>query len=160
MLCPVLSCMREFKIPRRLRPRKCCLKSEFAFFQSLLRLFQFPYFVKCKRTTSGGEFLPIICKFRKRKKLSSSLLLFLYKTWNYILIAIFKSCSCSCACSDGKECTKKRAVRAELLFCPFNLLLFWWSRYGRNCSILNSLLFYSVFQTCKEKVKQMNYCTA
>ena len=160
MLCPVLSCMREFKIPRRLRPRKSRLKSEFAFFQSLLRLFQFAYFVKCKRTISGAEFFPIICKFRKRKKISSSLLLFLHKTWNYFLIGIFKSYSCSRACSDSKECTKKRAVRAELLFCPFNLLLFWWSRYGRNCSILNSLLFYSVFQTCKEKVKQMNYRTA
>ena len=129
MLCPVLSCMREFKIPRRLRPRKSRLKSEFAFFQSLLRLFQFAYFVKCKWTISGAEFFPIICKFRKRKKISSSLLLFLHKTWNYFLIGIFKSYSCSRACSDSKECTKKRAVRAELLFCPFNLLPFWRSRY-------------------------------
>ena len=124
MLCPVLSCMREFKIPRRRRPRKCRLKSEFAFFQSLLRLFQFAYFVKCKRTISGAEFFPIICKFRKRKKISSSLLLFLHKTWHYFLIGIFKSYSCSRACSDSKECTKKRAVCAELLFCPSTYCLF------------------------------------
>ena len=43
---------REFKIPRRPRPppRKRRLKSEFVFFQSLSRLFQLGYFVKCKRT--------------------------------------------------------------------------------------------------------------
>ena len=40
---------REFKIPRRRRPRKRRLKSEFAFFQSLYRLVQLIYFVKCKR---------------------------------------------------------------------------------------------------------------
>ena len=38
---------REFKIPRRRRPRKRRLKSEFAFFQSLLQLV---YFFKYKRT--------------------------------------------------------------------------------------------------------------
>ena len=41
---------REFKIPRRRRPRKRRLKNEFAFFQSLSRLLHFIYFVKCKRT--------------------------------------------------------------------------------------------------------------
>ena len=47
---PVWPCIREFKIPRRRRPRKRRLKSEFAFFQSLSRLLQLIYFVKCKRT--------------------------------------------------------------------------------------------------------------
>ena len=49
---------REFKIPRRGRPRKRRLKSEFAFFQSLPRLLHFIYFVKCKRTL----FEPLIPK--------------------------------------------------------------------------------------------------
>ena len=44
-----LSDSRKFKIPRRRRPRKRGLKSEFAFFQSLSRLLQLIYLVKCKR---------------------------------------------------------------------------------------------------------------
>ena len=35
---------------RRRRPRKRGLKSEFVFFQSLWRLLQLIYFVKCKQT--------------------------------------------------------------------------------------------------------------
>ena len=48
----VLSCITlgRFKIPRRRRPRKRHLKLEFVFFQSLSRLMQLIYFVKCKRT--------------------------------------------------------------------------------------------------------------
>ena len=41
---------REFKIPQRRRPQEHRLKSEFAFFQSLYRLLQLIYFVKCKQT--------------------------------------------------------------------------------------------------------------
>ena len=41
---------RLFKIPRRRRSRKRRLKSEFAFFQSLVRLFLPTYFVNCRRT--------------------------------------------------------------------------------------------------------------
>ena len=37
-------------MPRRQRPRERHLKSEFAFFQSLSRLLQLTYYVKCKRT--------------------------------------------------------------------------------------------------------------
>ena len=44
------SAVREFKIPRRRRPRKRRLKGEFAFFQSLSRLLQLIYIVKCERT--------------------------------------------------------------------------------------------------------------
>ena len=46
----VVVIIREFKIPRRWRPRKRCFKSEFAFFRSLSRSLQLIYFVKCKRT--------------------------------------------------------------------------------------------------------------
>ena len=136
MLCTVLSCMRGFKIPRRRRPRKCRLKSEFAFFQPLLRLFQFAYFVKCKRTisqwylepnsfqsyaSSEREFLRrSFFSFIKREiidilNFSSRIL----QCWSYHV-----KISCSRACSDGKEYTKKRAVHAELLFCLVNLLFF------------------------------------
>ena len=46
-----LKVIREFRIPRRQRPPKHHLKSEFGFFQSLSRLLQLNYnYVKCKRT--------------------------------------------------------------------------------------------------------------
>ena len=38
------------RVPRRRRPRKRRLKSEFALFQSLSWLLELVYFVKCKRT--------------------------------------------------------------------------------------------------------------
>ena len=40
--------IREFKMPRQ--PRKRRMEIEFTFFQSLSRLLQLAYFVKCKRT--------------------------------------------------------------------------------------------------------------
>ena len=42
--------IRDFKIQRRGRQRERRLNSEFAFFQSLQRLFLPTYFVKCRRT--------------------------------------------------------------------------------------------------------------
>ena len=44
----------------------------------------------------------------------------------------------------AKKCTKKRDARAELLFCLFNLLLFWRSRCRRRRGILKSLMIASV----------------
>ena len=41
---------KEFKIPKQWQPQKHCLKSEFAFLQSLSQLLQLIYFVKCKQT--------------------------------------------------------------------------------------------------------------
>ena len=80
--CANWSNIREFKIPRRRRPRKRHSKSEFALFQTPRR----------SRAVTA------------------------------------------------KKCTKKRGTRAELLFCLFNLLLFWRSRCRRRRGILKSLL--------------------
>ena len=60
---------RLFKIPRRRRPRKRRLKSEFAFFQSPSRILQLIYFVKLQGSSFWAEFLRTIFKFRKRKKM-------------------------------------------------------------------------------------------
>ena len=40
----------------------------------------------------------------------------------------------------AEKCTKKRDARAELLFCLFNLLLFWRPRCRRRRGILKSLM--------------------
>ena len=55
-------------------------------------------------------------KFKKRKKLLSSLVYVLHKTWNWA----FSSRS---RVVTAKKCTKKRDARANLLFCLINLLL-------------------------------------
>ena len=55
---------RDLKIRGRQRQRKRSWKSEFAFFQSSLRLAQVTNFVKCRRTLSKVEFLRTISKFR------------------------------------------------------------------------------------------------
>ena len=61
----------DLKIQRRPRQRERLLKSKFAFFQSLSRLFLPAYFVKCRRTVlDEGEFQGTISNFRKRNKMS------------------------------------------------------------------------------------------
>ena len=67
---------------RRRRQRKCHLKSEFALFQSLSRLFQLADVVKCRPILPWVYSLGIISEFRKRKKISSSLDNVLRQTWN------------------------------------------------------------------------------
>ena len=100
--------IREFNIPRRRRPRKRPLKTEFAFFQSLSWLFQLAYFVKCKRT---------ILEFRKRKKIWSLLVYVLHKTWiRYFQLVVLQW---------RQRNVQDRVINAntELLLCLFNPLL-------------------------------------
>ena len=80
-----------------------------------------------------AEFSSIISKFRKRKKLSSSLVNVLHKTWNWAFSRRSRA-------ATPKKCTKKHAAREELLFCLFNLFLFWRSRCRRRCGILKFLI--------------------
>ena len=56
--------------------------------------------------------------FRRRKKISSSLVYVLHKTW---VLAFSRR---SRAVTPAKKCTKKRGARANLMFCLINLLLF------------------------------------
>ena len=65
----LVSSTRNIKIRGRRRQRKRSWKSEFAFFQSSLRLVQVTIFVKCRRTLSKVEFLRTIFKFRKREEI-------------------------------------------------------------------------------------------
>ena len=55
---------REFKIPQRRRGRKRHLKSDFAFFETSVRLSQHAHFVLCP----GVEFLRKIFKFKAGEK--------------------------------------------------------------------------------------------
>ena len=55
---------REFKIPQRRRRRKRHLKSDFAFFETSVRLSQHAHFVLCP----GVEFLRKIFKFKAGEK--------------------------------------------------------------------------------------------
>ena len=72
-------------------------------------------------------------KFRKRKKIYSSLVYILPKTWK-------RAFSRHSRAVTAKKCTKMRDARADLLFCPFNLLLFWRSRCRRCHGILKSVI--------------------
>ena len=111
----------DFKIQRRdARQRERRLKSEFAFFQFLQRLFLPSYYVKCRRTvlrSPEAEFQVTISKLRKRNKISSMLVYIPHKTRN-------QAFSRRSRAKTGKKCTKKRDARANLLFCLLNLLGF------------------------------------
>ena len=115
---------REFKIPRRRRPRKRHLKSEFAFFQSLSRLLQLIYFVKCKRTlfepNSQGP------HSSSRRLFASSI----KREIRHFPVVVVQW--------RQRNVQKSRAARAEVLFCLFNLLLFWPSRCRHRRSILGN----------------------
>ena len=76
-----------------------------------------------------AQLLRTIFKFRKRKKI----VCILPKTWN-------KAFSRHSRAVTAKKCTKMRDARADLLFCPFNLLLFWRSRCRRCHGILQSVI--------------------
>ena len=59
---------KEFKIPKQWQPQKHCLKSEFAFLQSLSQLLQLIYFVKCKQTLfEPNSYEPYSSSERERK---------------------------------------------------------------------------------------------
>ena len=111
---------RDFETRGRRRQRKLRLRNEFAFFQSLSPLFLPTYSVKCRRTLPKLNYLVSACpSSRKRKTISSSLvyiLTVLHKMWNWIFSRRSRAVT-------AKKFTKKRAARAELLFCLLNLLL-------------------------------------
>ena len=108
---------RDFEIRGRRRQRKLRLRNEFAFFQSLSPLFVPTYSVKCRRTLPKLNYLVSACPSSKKgKTISSSLVYVLHKTWNWIFSRRSRAVT-------AKKFTKKRAARAELLFCLLNLLL-------------------------------------
>ena len=108
---------RDFETRGRRRQRKLRLRNEFAFFQSLSPLFLPTYSVKCRRTLPKLNYLVSACpSSRKRKTISSSLVYVLHKTWNWIFSRRSRAVT-------AKKFTKKRAARAELLFCLLNRLL-------------------------------------
>ena len=47
--------IRQFKIPRQPRPRKRCLKTEFAFFRSLSRLLQLMHLLRQMQANSSSS---------------------------------------------------------------------------------------------------------
>ena len=108
---------RLFKIPRRRRPRKRRLKSEFAFFQSPSRILQLIYFVKLQGNPFWAEFLRTILSSERERKFSRRFLTSSIKG-EIRHFPVYREVT-------AKKCTKKLDARAELLFCPFNLLLFW-----------------------------------
>ena len=58
---------------------------------------------------------------------------------------------CRSCTGTEKKCTKKRATRAELLFCPLNLLFLWrcFYRRRRSCPFCKrSLLFLTCYLEC------------
>ena len=105
---------REFKIPRQRRPRKRRSKSDFGFFQSLLRLLQLNYFVKCKRTLLEPNCKETYSSSERERLFSRRL----------VMSFIKREIRRRSRAVTAKKCTKKRDARAELLFCLFNLLLF------------------------------------
>ena len=107
---------RDFEIRGWRRQRKLRLRNEFAFFQSLSPFLP-TYSVKCRRTLPKLNYLVSACpSSRKRKTISSSLVYVLHKTCNWIFSRRSRAVT-------AKKFTKKRAARAELLFCLLNLLL-------------------------------------
>ena len=107
---------RGFKIPWQRQPWKCCLKSEFAFLQSLIAIIRIHLLCQMQESYSEAEFLPIISKFRKRKKILSS---FVHVRSVKRETRHFHHRSHA---KTEKKCTKKHAACAELLFCLFNLV--------------------------------------
>ena len=107
---------REFKIPRQRQPWKCCLKSEFAFLQSLIAIIRIHLLCQMQESYSEAEFRPIISKFRKRKKILSS--------FDHVrsVKRETRHFHHRSHAKTEKKCTKKHAACAELLFCLFNLV--------------------------------------
>ena len=124
---------REFKIPRRQGPRKSRLKSEFAFFQSLSRLLQLIYFVKCKRTLFEPNSQEPYSSSEKKKKLAVACLRPPQNEIRHFPVVVRPAVTAT-------KSTKKRDSRVELLFCLFNLLLFWCSCCRRCRGILKALM--------------------
>ena len=79
-----------------------------------------------------AEFLRIIFKFRKERKISRRLFTsFIKREFRHFPLVVAVTV---------KKWTNKRGARAELLFCLFNQLLFWRSCCRRRRGILKSLL--------------------
>ena len=90
---------KEFKIPKQWRPQKHCLKSEFAFLQSLSQLLQLIYFVKCKQTLFEPNSQEPYSSSERERKFSHRLFMSSIKREirHFLLYS----------CSDGKELYKK-----------------------------------------------------
>ena len=128
---PSLFINREFKIPRWLRPRKRRLNSEFAFFQSLswlllliifnnylahflkkkdnqMRITRTRLLCEMQANSFWAEFLRIIFKFRKERKISRRLFTsFIKREFRHLPLVVAVTV---------KKWTNKRDARAELLF--------------------------------------------
>ena len=123
---------REFKISRRWAPRKRRLKLiKFAFFQSLSRLIQLIYFVKCKRTLFEPNSKEPCSSSEREGKFSRHLFTSSIKRGikHFRVVAV----------QWRQRNVQKRS--AELLFWLFNLLLYWSSRCRRRHDIFFKSLF-------------------
>ena len=108
---------RKFRIPRQRRARKRRSKSDFGFFQSLLRLLQLIYFeLNSKETYSTSE----------RERLFSRRLVmsFIKREIRHFRVAVVQ----------WRQRNVQRSVMhvQSCCFCLFNLLLFWRSRCRRR----------------------------
>ena len=127
---------RDLKIRGRRRQGKSLWKSEFAFFQSSLRILQVTNFVKCRWTLlklNSWEPYPspeIERKFRRRLCTSS-----VKREIRHFHVTVVQW---------RQRNVQKSDARALLLFWLLNLLLFWCSRFCRSRRILRPLLSYSI----------------
>ena len=99
-----------------------------------------------------AEFLRTISKFRKRKKISSSLVYVHHKKWNWAFSRRSRAVTAT-------KCTKKRDLRAELSLYLVNLLLFWRSRFRHRLGILESLkIWYERSHCYSNRIHFIFYC--
>ena len=99
---------------------------------SFFSLFKRPSWPEIRLLKWEGK-IATIFKFRKRKKIKPSLVYVLHKTWNFAFSRRSRLVTAK------KFIKKKRDVCAEMLFCLFNLLIFWQSLCRRRHGIFKSL---------------------
>ena len=121
---PLYPIIRDLKKRGRRRQVKRRLKSKFAVFKSSSRLFQ-PFTLSNVCEPSRSWIPNSLIQIKREKKNLSLLVYILYKTLNSVVSRRSRAVT-------AKKCTKKRDVRAKLLF--------WRSRCRRRRPILRSLL--------------------
>ena len=127
---------RNFMIRQRRRPWKRQWKMDLATFETISPLSKVAMLLKRR------EFRPEL-KRGYRARVQTGMVEFI------VLPFPFSICR-NCAGTE-KKCTKKRATRAELLFCPLNLLFLWrcFYRPRRSCPFRKrSLPFLTCYLEC------------
>ena len=133
---------RNLTIRQRQHPRKRQWKIDLATFQTISRLSKAAMLLKRREFRSE-------LKRGYRARVQTGMVEFI------VLPFPFSICR-SCAGTE-KKCTKKRATRAELLFCPLNLLFLWrcFCRRRRSCPFhKRSLTFLTCYLECFYKKRE------